>query len=59
MGAKKTLERSHPAMMVEMHHWAGAEKEAALFGTLKGLGYTFEYLDRYAQGRHLGVTWPA
>lgn len=56
-GAQKTLERSHPAMMVEMHHWAGAEKEAALFQTLKGLGYRFEYLDRYAQGRHLGATW--
>lgn len=58
-GARKTLERHHPAMMVEMHHWAGAEKEAALFETLSKLGYRFEYLDRYAQGRHLGATWKA
>lgn len=58
-GAEKTLERSHPAIMVEMHHWAGAEKEAGLFGMLAKLGYRFEYLDRYLQGRHLGATWNA
>ena len=57
-GAVETLERSHPAIMIEMHHWAGAQKEAALFEILAGLGYGFEYLDRYPQGRHLAATYP-
>lgn len=54
-GAKKTLERCRPNMMIEMHHWLGAEKEAALFRILTDIGYRFEYLDRYALGRHLAV----
>jgi FkbM family methyltransferase len=58
-GAIETLERCHPAIMIEMHHWAGAEKEAALFEILAGLGYGFEYLDRYPQGRHLAATYPS
>jgi FkbM family methyltransferase len=56
-GAVETLDRCHPAMMVEMHHWVGAEKEAALFEILSGLGYSFEYLDRYPLGRHLAATY--
>ena len=58
-GALETLERCHPTMMVEMHHWVGAEKEAAIFEILSGLGYSFEYLDRYPQGRHLAASHPA
>lgn len=52
-GAKQTLTRFHPTLMVEMHHWIGAENEAALFDILSHLNYRFEYLDRYSQGRHL------
>ena len=55
-GAIKTLERCHPAIVVEMHHWIGAEKEAALFNLLSGLNYRFEYLDRNNLGRHLAAT---
>jgi hypothetical protein len=55
-GAELTLQRSHPTMMIEMHHWVGAEKEAALFEILARLGYNFDYLDRYPQGRHLAAT---
>lgn len=54
-GARKTLERFHPALVVEMHHWIGAEKEAALFDILSTLQYRFHYLDRYSQGRHLAA----
>jgi hypothetical protein len=46
-------------MMIEMHHWLGAEKEAQLFRILSDLGYRFEYLDRYAMGRHLAVIAPS
>jgi FkbM family methyltransferase len=56
-GAGDTLARCHPAMMVEMHHWVGAESEAAIFEMLSRLGYRFEYLDRYAFGRHLSAMW--
>ncbi len=56
-GARQTLARAHPAMMVEMHHWIGAENEAAFFEILRGLDYRFEYLDRYSQGRHLTATY--
>ncbi len=52
-GARKTLARCHPDIMVEMHHWIGAEAEAALFNILLENGYRFEYLDSYSQGRHL------
>jgi len=52
-GAEQTLARCHPVMMVEMHHWIGAEAEASLFNILLGAGYRFEYLDTYNQGRHL------
>lgn len=55
-GARETLERAHPTMMVEMHHWIGAENEATFFEILWGLDYRFEYLDRYSQGRHLIAT---
>jgi FkbM family methyltransferase len=57
-GAKETLRAHHPAMMVEMHDWAGAKKEAALFALLNELGYDFQYLDKYSQGRHMAVTYP-
>jgi len=57
-GARKTLERCHPNIMVEMHHWLGAEKEASMFRIFGELGYRFEYLDRYALGRHLAVIAP-
>jgi FkbM family methyltransferase len=56
-GSVKTLERFHPELMIEMHHWIGAEKEAAIFDILSGLGYRFEYLDRFTQGRHLVATY--
>jgi FkbM family methyltransferase len=56
-GAEGTLERCRPVLMIEMHHWVGAEKEAALFEILSRRGYRFEYLDRYPQGRHLAATY--
>jgi FkbM family methyltransferase len=56
-GAVDTLRRLHPRIMVEMHHWVGAEKEAALFDILSGLGYRFEYLDRFSVGRHLTASY--
>jgi len=52
-GAKQTLARCHPPIMIEMHHWIGAEAEAEIFDILKDAGYHFEYLDTYNQGRHL------
>ena len=54
-GALITLERYHPPVMIEMHDWVGADKEATLFETLTRLGYSFEFLDKYAHGRHLAV----
>lgn len=56
-GAERTISRCRPAMMVEMHHWIGAESEAAIFELLGRLGCRFEYLDRYAFGRHLSAAW--
>jgi FkbM family methyltransferase len=58
-GAMKTLERFHPQIVIEMHHWIGAESEAELFDILTDIGYRFEYLDRYAVGRHLIATYAA
>jgi FkbM family methyltransferase len=58
-GARRTLEEHHPALMVEMHDWAGAKKEAALFGLLNELGYRFEYLDKFPRGKHLAAVYPA
>lgn len=52
-GAKDTLARCHPDVMIEMHHWIGAEAEAELFNILLASGYHFEYLDTYSQGKHL------
>jgi FkbM family methyltransferase len=52
-GARETLARCHPDIMIEMHHWIGAEAEAALFNILLENDYRFEYLDTYSQGRHL------
>ncbi len=52
-GAKDTLVRCHPDIMIEMHHWIGAEAEAELFNILLSSGYHFEYLDTYSQGKHL------
>jgi FkbM family methyltransferase len=54
-GARKTLEKFHPVIMIEMHYWIGAESEAELFEILLGLGYRLEYIDRYALGRHLSA----
>lgn len=54
-GAKETLAHCHPAIMIEMHHWIGAEAEAEIFGILLENGYRFEYLDTYSQGRHLAA----
>lgn len=55
-GARGTLNRFHPSLVVEMHDWAGAEKDAELFGLLTGLGYKLEYLDIISQARHLAAT---
>jgi FkbM family methyltransferase len=52
-GAKGTLARCHPDIMIEMHHWIGAEAEAEIFGILLANGYHFEYIDTYSQGKHL------
>jgi FkbM family methyltransferase len=54
-GAKKTLEKYHPVVVIEMHYWAGAESEAELFQILQGLGYKLEYIDRYGKGMHLSA----
>ncbi len=56
-GAIETLKRCHPAIVVEMHHWIGAEKEAAIFNILSSLNYKFKYLDRTSLGRHLSATY--
>jgi hypothetical protein len=55
LGAMRTLQRLRPIIQIEMHHWAGAEKEAALLGSLKGLEYKLEYPDRFPLGRHLSA----
>jgi len=52
-GARQTLARTRPPLMIEMHHWIGAEAEAEIFNILHEAGYRFEYLDTYNQGRHL------
>lgn len=57
-GAAQTLARTHPALLIEMHHWIGAEAEASIFEILRGAGYRFEYLDTYNQGRHLVAEVP-
>ena len=54
-GAKETLARCHPDIMIELHHWIGAEAEAELFDILLANGYHFEYLDTYSQGKHLAA----
>jgi FkbM family methyltransferase len=54
-GAKETLARCRPVIMIEMHHWIGAEAEAELFDILIANGYHFEYIDTYSQGRHLAA----
>jgi FkbM family methyltransferase len=56
-GAVLTLRRFHPSLMIEMHDWAGAEKDAGLLGLLSGFGYKLEYLDRFSKGRHLSAVW--
>jgi FkbM family methyltransferase len=55
-GAKKTLEKFHPFIVIEMHYWAGARSEAELFQILSELGYKFEYIDRFGLGMHLAAT---
>jgi FkbM family methyltransferase len=55
-GARETLNRFHPSLVVEMHNWAGAENDAELFGLLTRLGYKLEYLDIISQARHLAAT---
>ncbi len=57
-GAKLTLEKYHPVIMIEMHYWAGAESEAELFDILRRLGYKLEYIDRYGKGMHLSALPP-
>jgi FkbM family methyltransferase len=57
-GAKGTLKEHHPTLMIEMHDWAGAKKEADLFALLNEMGYDFEYLDKYSQGRHMSAVYP-
>jgi FkbM family methyltransferase len=52
-GARKTLGRCHPTILIEMHDWLGAEDEASLFNILLENDYSFKYLDKYAHGRHL------
>jgi FkbM family methyltransferase len=54
-GAKNTLEKFRPVIMIEMHYWVGAESEAELFQILLGLGYKLRYLDRYGKGMHLAA----
>jgi FkbM family methyltransferase len=54
-GSKKTIARCRPVMMVEMHDWLGAQDEAKVFEILTENGYAFEYLDKYAHGRHLAA----
>ncbi len=58
-GARRTLREHHPTLMVEMHDWAGAMKEAALFALLTELGYHFEYLDKWSRGRHMSAVYPS
>jgi FkbM family methyltransferase len=54
-GARKTIEAHRPRLMIEMHDWAGAKKEAALFALLMEWGYEFEYLDKFSRGRHMSA----
>lgn len=54
-GARETLRKYRPVLMIEMHWWAGAENEAELFDILRGLEYKLEYIDRYGKGMHLSA----
>jgi FkbM family methyltransferase len=52
-GARKTIGRWHPTVVIEMHDWLGAEDQAALLNVLLENGYRFKYVDKHTYGRHL------
>ena len=52
-GAAETLERSHPDIIIEVHDWLSAEDLATLLSVLRDDDYHFQFIDKYAYGRHL------
>jgi len=55
-GASKAIEKNHPAMMIEVHHFDGSEPDdSPVIGQLQGWGYQIQWLNRWKETSHLLV----
>jgi len=54
LGASKTIETDHPAMVIEVHHFDHSQPDTSpVIDQLQGWGYQVKWLSRWAQTSHL------
>jgi hypothetical protein len=57
-GARAILERDHPILMIEVHHFDGHLESSPVPARLVGMGYSLEQVDRGHLTSHFWATWP-
>jgi FkbM family methyltransferase len=57
-GARGLIERDHPLIMMEVHHFDGCLEKSAIPARLVTLGYRLEQIDRGYLTSHFWATWP-
>jgi len=57
-GARSLIERDHPFMMMEVHHFDGRLENSTVPARLVNMGYRLEPIDRGYLTSHFWATWP-
>jgi FkbM family methyltransferase len=57
-GARSLIERDHPLIMMEVHHFDGRLENSTIPAKLTGLGYHLQQIDRGFLTSHFWATWP-
>jgi FkbM family methyltransferase len=57
-GARALIERDHPLMMMEVHHFDGRLENSTVPARLVSMGYRLEQIDRGYMTSHFWATWP-
>jgi FkbM family methyltransferase len=56
-GARSLIERDHPLIMMEVHHFDGRLENSTVPAKLTGLGYRLQQIDRGFLTSHFWATW--
>lgn len=56
-GGQRVIASSHPALLIELHHFNGLPEDNPVPATLASLGYQVRWLDRSHSTSHIAAIW--